>query len=331
MATYLRLARRQSVAAIGSNVASASVQCDPLETCRSAIAAWCWTSGLIAQEVHISRLSRLFERIAIDPTSFDRVLDIIDRLREIERLDHGYLAPTPLRRIDLDAELSLIVAVHSTEELSRHFPSIRRAGSGRVCSRREASDLIPQPLLDWLGADGLTAAEWTEQVITHPSQPLTESIPFDGLEVFSIKRSPQRNEIRREPWWRAVSSGTECKWKNISLLRQRTGQSKYRYFLGRFANGRMYEGQTLTDPRRAQFGLAALAGEPLTACWQEPSRELAVHLPLLLPRSEGRLLVALCDEVAGSHGYKWVCRRPAIRSVIQSALTRLDCEAIDNA
>lgn len=331
LATYLRLARRQSDATIGSNIANSSIRFDPLETCRSTIAAWCWTTDFTAKEVHVSRLSRQFERIAIDRTSFDRSLDVIELLREIERLDDGYLVPTSLRRIDLGLELSLIVAVHPTEELQRYFPSIYRAGSGRVCSRSEANDLIPQPLFDWLGTDRQTAAEWIMQVITHPLEPLTESVLDDGLEIFSIKKSTTSTQIRREPLWHPIEAGTECKWKDISLLRQRTGQRTYRFFLGRFAKGRMYEGQTLNDPRRAQYGLAALAGEPLTALWHGSSGEPAIHLPLLLPRSEGRLFAALCDEVAGSYGYKWLCRTSDIRSAIRSALKRLDCEVIDNA
>lgn len=330
VATHLRSNRGQSAATIGVSVSCPSVQLDPLETCRSAIAASCWTPDLTAKEVHVGKLSRLFESIAIDRASLDRSLDLIERLREIERLDHGYLAPTTLRRIDMGVELSLVVGAQSTEELRRHFPSICRAGSGRVCTRSEADSLPPQPLFDWLGTDGRTAAEWIKETISHPSGPLAESVIGDGLEAFSIKKSAACNSIRREPLWRSVDSGTECKWKKISLLRQRTGQSTYRFFLGRFANGRIYEGQTLTDPRRAQFGLAALAGEPLTALWREASGEQTIHLPLLLPRSESRLFAALCIEVIGSYGYKWICRTSDICSAIRSALKRLDCEVIDN-
>jgi len=109
---------------------------DTLELARGVIAAFTYSGTKTQREIHTSRVSAQFSQLGIGEQCPD-ALNKLQMLGEIEELGHGYWISTPIRRISLGQEKALVIGVHSTSELLRYFPSIRRVGAARIVEECE--------------------------------------------------------------------------------------------------------------------------------------------------------------------------------------------------
>ena len=303
--------------------AFASVGLDPLEVARGAIATASYVAIDISREVHNSSLLAHFDRAGVAGAEALRTLSF---LREVESLDGGYWIPAPTRAVRLTGGTSLVIGTQPTDELRRHFPSIRRAGMGRIADSAETSFLPTQARASWQGVDGLNAGAWAKSVIDSARDGFALSIAEDGLEVFGTK--PRRGAT--DEWdsaWGPADDDNASRWHGVSLFRTRTTQSKHRYFLGRCERASaFFEGPPIYNLSRMQFGLAALQGHPLRPLLTLADGIASIRLPLSPPTALRRLLVALCTEDQGSYGRRWSCDISACVPTLRDALEELSGE-----
>lgn len=291
---------------------------DPLEVARSALCVASYQAQDESQEVHIGKLLGHFDRVGLAASD---ALQILWFLREAESLKGGYWIPAPTRVVRLTDGVCLIVGIHPTDELRRHFPSVRRAGAGRVVAPRDVVDVPTQSLASWRGADGLTAPAWAQQTIGAAASQLVPSIVDGELEVFAVR--PRSSRSAPEAVWTKAGDGG-CEFRGTQFLRIRTAPRKHRYFLGRYRNKEvLLEGPAVSDAVRLQFGLAALAGQPLKPALTALNGTVLVNLPISAPTALRRLLVALCVEEERSFGRRWACNVEECQPVLRAALADL--------
>lgn len=298
---------------------------DPVELARGVLSAVCFVNIDKSREVHVTKLSRYFDRAGIDSAD---ALKTLSFLREAEPLEGGYWIPAPTRTVPLSNGIGLIVAVQPTDELKRHFPSAQRAGQGRITRAAEVANLPIQPLKSWREADGLSAAEWAQSAVKDALNNLAPSVGEGDLQVFGLK--PRAGAANRwEIHWARPGDASVCDWQGVSLFRTRTGQFKHRYFLGRRrGTAEFLEGPTIRDYSRMQYGLAALHGRPLLTELTVVNGATDINLPLSPPTSIKRLLTALCDEERRTFGRTWHCRISACESTLYNSLKELSGEVL---
>jgi hypothetical protein len=298
---------------------------DPIELARGVLSAVCFVNIGKSREVHVTKLSRYFDRAGV--VSVD-ALKTLSFLREAESLESGYWIPAPTRTVPLSDEIGLIVAVQPTEELKRHFSCAQRAGQGRIIRITEVANLPTQPLKSWREADGLSAAEWAQSAVKDALNNLAPSVGDGDLQVFGLKpRSGLAN--RWETHWVRPGDASVCDWQGVSLFRTRTGQFKHRYFLGRHRGTTGFlEGPTIRDYSRMQYGLAALNGRPFLTEMTVVNGVIDINLPLSPPTSIKRLLTALCDEDRRAFGRTWHCRIGECESTLYNSLKELSGEVL---
>lgn len=291
---------------------------DALEVARSALSAASYQGRDEAQEVHIGRLLGHFNRVGLEVSDALRMLRF---LREAEPLEAGYWIPAPTRAVRLADDVCLIVGIHPTDELQRHFPSVRRGGAGRVVALRDVVDLPMQLLASWQGEDGLTAPAWTQQTIDAAVGHFVPSILDGETEVFTVRR--RTADSAPEVIWIKVEDGG-LEFRGIQFLRTRLAPTKYRYFLGRYRSKEGFlEGPAVSEVARLQFGLAALTGLPLRPTLTTSNGAVLVNLPIPAPTPLRRLLVALCVEEQRSFGRRWLCKVDECQPVLRAALDDL--------
>ena len=298
---------------------------DSLEFARGVLSFTSFASVDVSREVHITKLSRYFEKAGIASI---KTLETLRLLREAERLDGGYWIPVPTRAIPLADGLSLIVSIHPTDELRRHFPSVQRAGQGRIVETTEVSNLPTQSLNYWRQADGHNATDWAKSTINGARDNFAPSVGEDELEVFGTR--PRLGAANYwECFWARSGDGNACMWQGVSLFRAQTGQKKYRHFLGqRKGNSVFLEGPPVHEVPRMQYGLAALQGRPLCPELTLGNGVASISLPLAPPVAIRRLLMALCEEDRCSFGRTWYCRISACVPMLYNALKELSDEVL---
>lgn len=306
---------------------SGAPELDPLEFARGALCAATFVAVDVARETHVAKLHSLFERAGLAP-SMEVALGTMQFLREAEPLGSGYWTAAPVRVVELGLDCHLLVGPQPTSELQRHFAGLRRAGAGRVMNRTCNSALPRQSQSAWRGSDGNDARTWTQATISSAVKQFAPSVVADNLQIFTIRQGGGK---RREPIWASPGSIPPCEWRGVGLFRQRTGATRYRYFLGKHEAGREFlEGPAVLDAARVQCGLAALQNQPLTTTITTSSGTTSISLPVAPPRSVRRLLVALCQADPRSFGRVWTCCVSAYVPVLLEALQELNCDTKDH-
>lgn len=297
---------------------------DALELARGALCVTSYEDANQAREVHISALLAYFNRAGLVSTD---ALKTLWFLREAQSLDGGYWIPAPTRTVALGGDLCMLVAIQPTEELRRHFPDVRRAGSARITGAGEVIGLQRQALERWRGADGQAASVWAKSAIEQAMSTLSPSLGEEELEVFEA--TPRARQLGGwEPQWGRGGGGEgRCAWRGVGLFRARTGPATHRYFLGaRQKGGNFLEGPAVYDVARMQFGLGVLQGRPFHPIVETARGVATVRLSIAAPTALRRLLVALCEEVPRSFGRVWTCRRPECVPTLTSVLLELSGE-----
>lgn len=306
-------------------LSDSATRIDSLEYARGVLSSLSFVTADTAREVHVARLHDQFDRAGIAPLMAD-ALDSLKLIREAEELGGGYWIPPPIRAVDLVGRHRLLIGVHPTAELRRHFGSVRRAGAGRVADADEVVGLPRQSLANWRGYDGRDATTFARSAIESAMPQFAPSVVDEGLETFAIRTAGGGTGRCREPAWVRVDDGAACTWRGVGLFRSRTSATRYRYFLGRHQSQSTFlEGPPAREPIRMQFGLAALLDQPLTTRIASSRNAVSISLPLSAPTALRRLLVALCDTDERSFGRVWTCR-PEYLPALQAPLQELDSE-----
>lgn len=194
---------------------------DSLEFARGALCSMSFVSTDTSREIHVARLHDQFDRAGIAPSMTD-ALGTLQFLREAEPLDGGYWIPATTRVVDLDGKHCLLVSIHPTTELRRHFSSACRAGAGRVAAAEEVVGLPRQSLAAWRGSDGSDASIWARTTIECAMEQFAPSILDEGLEAFGTRTGNGVTRRHREPAWVRVGDSAACAWRGVGLFRART-------------------------------------------------------------------------------------------------------------
>lgn len=300
---------------------------DAVEYGRGQFSALAYVSATSAQDVHVLRLRRAFERAGM--TRFFRYsLRVLSLMREVQELRGGYWFPTPLRVVPIAGQ-AIIVGSTSTRELQRHFSGVTRVGYARILPQLDATALPTQDLDDWLGLDIQDTVAWSELQITNASENLGPTISSSSIQFFSIRSAQTRFGTTTTPVWMDNPRSSLVGRQGVILCRECVASGRFRYFLGRMRGDRLIaECSAPKDVFRFQFGLAALADKPCTvvvsSCEDRPGITLPASIPL--PRPERQLVLALCTPYWDLSRKKYRVGREAFTQLIVPRLQRLGCD-----
>ena len=298
---------------------------DPVEYVRGQLTALAYRSPVVAREVHILRLRKVFERARI-VNQLRYALNILRLMREAQELPGGFWFPTPLRAVPI-AECAILVGSIPTKELQRHFRGAERAGYARVSHRLESHDLPVQDLDSWIELDVADTVAWTAIQLATAQAAMGPTIVPTSIEYFTVRdvRSPFGTLV--ESLWvdDLRSAGTTP--FGIVLCRQRMGRGSFRHFLGQIDRGRMIaEAPAPIESARMQFGLAALAGKRITVPIVAREEATVFHLSMGLPRAERQLVLALGVRDMPSRYKAYRIHGAALSSLVAAKLKNLGCE-----
>jgi hypothetical protein len=255
-------------------------------------------------------------------------LNVLSLMREVQELGDGYWFPTPLRLVPIEKHAILLAPV-PTHELRRHFHDVTRAGYARVLPQLDTQDLPIQELDEWAGANVRDSVTWSNGQIANALMSMGPTISSGNVQFFSVRTTRLPFGAIRNPIWADDSRFSLCVRQDVVLCRERVGRAYFRHFLGLVKSGRLVaEAPVPDDITRLQFGLSALAGQPITIRVDFWEGQSVFHVPggLLLPRSERRLLYALGvrDYSLPDKAYR-VCGETFV-SIIHARLRSLGCE-----
>lgn len=298
---------------------------DPVEYGRGQIAALGYVSSNQAREIHILRLRNAFDRAGIGQT-LRYVLNVLTLMREVEELKGGNWALTPPRFVPL-AKGSMIIAPIPTDELSRHFAGIHRAGYARVLTEGAEIDLPRQSLDDWAGLEISDTKNWARSELRRSANEMTVTIEPQNVEFLYLRHNAGSFGTHTTPGWASDARVAAIAEDRTALCRSRLAKNYFRYFMGRLERGKVVsESPAPSDISRLQHGIAALTGRPITVLLDEDVRGCLVRIFSVLPRPERRVLFGLAPRCDSGFGKSYQpCTREHLK-VITEMLQRLGCE-----
>lgn len=309
----------------GTSDSSPAASIDPIEYGRGQLAALSCRSTNSAREVHVLRLRNAFERAGI-ATKLRYALMVMNLMREAQELERGFWFPTPLRIVPIDAQ-TIIVGVVPTNELQRHFHRVTRAGYSRVLPQEDAEPLPHQELDNWLGLKIRDSVAWSEMQIEEAQASMGPTIHSGNAQFFTVTTKRSSLGTITYPRWADTPSFSLAATHGVVLCRERIGRESFRHFLGRVKAERLVaESLRPRDPVRIQFGLAALAGKPITVSVITHGGNSTFHIPTNLPRAEHQLLVALGNREMSSTGKAYRVPDGSFVELIAARLRGLGCE-----
>lgn len=298
---------------------------DAVEYGRGQVAASSFYSAASAREVHVLRLRYAFDRAGI-ANQLRYALLVINLMREAQELGRGYWFPTPLRVVPIDAQ-AILVGIAPTSELQRHFHRVARAGYARVLPQEDAQALPRQELDNWLGLKVQDSVAWSEIQFEDAQARMGPTIPSGNIQFFTAKTKRSSFGITTYPAWTDAPRASLMAKQGVVLCRERIGRESFRHFLGRMKSDRLVaESPPPRDTERIQFGLAALAGKPITVSVITHGSDSIFHIPARLPRAERQLLLALGVSEVSSLGKSYRVRDRAFDAIIVARLRNLGCE-----
>lgn len=298
---------------------------DAIEYGRGQFAALSCHSTNSAREVHVLRLRNAFERAGI-ATKLRYALMVMSVMREAQELERGFWFPTPLRIVPIDAQ-AILVGVVPTNELQRHFHSVARAGYARVLPQEDAQALPHQEIDNWLGLKVGDSVAWSAIQCEEAQASMGPTIHSGNTQFFTVITKRSSLGITTYPRWTDTPSVSLTATHGVVLCRERIGRESFRHFLGRVKGERLVaESLRPRDPVRIQFGLAALAGKPVTVSVIAHGGNSTFHIPTNLPRAEHQLMVALGIREMSSAGKAYRVSDGAFVGLIAAKLRSLGCE-----
>jgi len=298
---------------------------DAVEYGRGQLAASSRYSAASAREVHVLRLRHAFERAAI-ANQLRYALIVINQMREAQELRRGYWFPTPLRVVPIDAR-AILVGIAPTSELQRHFHRVARAGYARVLPQEDAQSLPRQELDNWLGLKVQDSIAWSEIQFEDAQAGMGPTIPSGNIQFFTTKAKRSSFGTTTYPVWTDAPRESLMAKQGVVLCRERIGRESFRHFLGRIKGERLVaESPAPPDVERIQFGLAALAGKPITVRAITRNSDSIFHVPARLPRAERQLMLALGIFEISSLGKSYRVRDGAFDAILVAKLRNLGCE-----
>jgi len=302
-----------------------STTSDPVEFARGHLAAFSFLSSTSAREVHVQSIRRAFDKAGIGGT-LRFAMRVLLLMREAEDLGNGYWFPTPLRAVNGDG-LTLLVSPSPTLELTRHFPSLRRAGYARVLSREDAKDLPRQALDDWLGSAPMSTKAWAESEVASARAAFGPTLPCSNLEFFCVLPSGTRASPIFSPHWTQDPTRAITDRDGIVFCRNRLSDAAFRYFIGRLdSNQLVAESNLKVDVDRLQFGFALAARQNITVVAMRLTDCDIFMLPANLPRPERRLLFALGCRDPRYAGRAYRVPNGSASSLVSARLVSLGAE-----
>jgi len=298
---------------------------DAIEYGRGQLAALTYVSGTSAREVHVLRLRSSFNRARI-AHKLRYSLSVLELMREVQELEGGYWFPTPLRVVPIN-EQALLIAPVPTRELQRHFRGVTRAGYARSLRDPDAPALPTQELDEWLRLDVRDSVAWSDAQIANARAGMGPTISSGNVQFFSLVNARLPFGTTTSPAWIDDPRFGLSSQKGVVLCRERAGGEYVRHFLARVEGARVVaEGPTPRDVARMQFGLAALAGKPITVTIVSREGESVFHFPTSLPRPERQLMLALGVRDLSLPGKAYRVRGAPFISVVRETLAGLGCE-----
>ena len=295
---------------------------DPVEFARGHLVASAYLSSTSAREVHVQRLHSAFDRAGI-AGKLRVALRVLLLMGEAEDLGQGYWFPTPTRAVDSD-ELTILVSASPTQELVRHFPSVRRTGYARVLSRVDAEHLPHQALDQWLGDAPTSTLAWAQAEVTHARSAMGPTSPSGNAEYFGVVASGPRQSPTFTPQWTRDPGRAIVQADGIVLCRERLSVATFRHFVGQLDDTRLVaESNRKVDTDRLQFGLAALARRNISVNAKRLGDGDIYFMPAPLPRPERRLLFALGQRDVRLPGKAYRVSPGAASSLLNARLESL--------
>ena len=271
---------------------------DVVEYGRAVIAAFAYVSREQSREIHVMRLRSAFERAGLTH-ALRYALAVLTLMREVQELGSGYWFPTPTRLVPI-AQTALVITPVPTAELQRHL-AVLRAGHARYVSSYAKGVLPEQSLEDWLGIETGKSTDWTKEILRRAEDSLGPTIDVEGVELFSVRQLTRRGRVINACVWTGDGRKALTSKAGLVLGRKRVSQTYYRYFCGILKGARLREeAEAPADIPRLQYGMAALAGAPLSVEHANTESGSVFTILCRLPQAERRLFTALAHKTGGT-------------------------------
>jgi hypothetical protein len=292
-----------------------------IEFLRGQISAHSYVDISSARDVHVLRLRKTFERAGLEK-KFRFSLKILDLMREVQNLGNGYWRITPLRVVPIN-NFAILISSLPTNELLRHFKSVREEGYARIISSSEISGLPRQDIDSWLGLSVQDTIAWCSDLIKSTSQSMQTTIDPSVTQFYTVRSARVCNTAVNEPKW-VDDPRFSLVWHNgIVLCRERIARESYRYFFGKLRNNKLVaESLILNNVTRVIYGYTALMGKPITIVKYSKNGITSFHISTNLPRPEWQLLLAL--GIRKGKGFRVNLEESV--SLISEKLHQLGCE-----
>lgn len=271
---------------------------DIVEYARAVLAAFTYVSNEEAREVHVMRLRAAFDRAGF-VHKLRYALAVLTLMREVQELSSGYWFPTPIRAVQIGRG-ALIIAPVPTAELHRHL-TVLRAGQARYVPSYTKGLLPEQSLQDWLGIEKAESADWTKEILQRAEDNLGPTIDAEGVEYFSVRQLTRQGRLINASAWTGDGRKALTSERGLVLGRKRITQAYYRYFFGMLKGARLrQEAEVPADIPRLEYGMAAIAGAPLSIEHAIVGSGSVFKISCRLPLAERRLFAALAQKTGGT-------------------------------
>jgi hypothetical protein len=264
------------------------VEPDRLDWVRGALCAFSYQSRTAARPVHIHRLNWYAARSA-PGLDVQRTLTVLERIREVQRLDHGYWIPTPTRSVSAGATV-ILVSTLPTRELQRRWGDVVLSGDGACrTASRQLPEIPCESFRSWLGAPADTS-EWTRAQYRNAAQAL-QPAEFNPAEFEVL----QLNHSRTDIVWTSGARVLEVLGHEALLLcRPHAEERRAEIFLARHRDHRLTDEASVRagHRRRLLWGTALRLGLSMRPVVHTDASFARFALPQRLPPEEERLISA---------------------------------------
>ncbi len=301
-----------------------AISFEAVETVRASLCATSRKSSHIAVPVHINKIAFLAHGLGFTG-EIRPVLDILEKLGELQSLQDGFWFPVPTRIIPIENNRLILSALPNMELQRLLGATVISAGYGRIVNGELAKEIQVQPIDQWLGPIPQDLAAWTEILLEKAMQEMQPSVSQnESIEIYVCWRAIDIPEPWQSLRWKRLVKLRDLPIEGPFLCRVKNRFGPYTYLFARIRNSRVYqEAYCDSDLNRLKYGLDIIHKAVNRCEWVRNGNEVEISLPNPLPNSEAKFLLATATDVSGNNLPKKYRFHERFEEAVRSLLIQL--------